>query len=106
MPGYLLTVGATVNCAHLPGLATPSQPNARVVAVGQPTLLQTAVWAVAGCALTGTPQPPCATAQWTSGAIRLKSTGAPLLLQDSNSTCSPTGTPLTIMQTQARVKGA
>ena len=72
MPGYLLDVSSTVNCAHLPGKAMPN--------------------------------PPCATAQWTTGALRVKASGTPVLLQDSQSTCVPTGTPLSVMVVQARVK--
>jgi hypothetical protein len=32
------------------------------------------------------------------------SMGQPVLLQDSQSLCTPTGTPLTVMVTQVRVK--
>jgi len=56
---------------------------------------------VSGCAM----HPPCATAQWTSGATKVRALGAPVLLQDSQSTCVPTGTPLTCSVVQARVKG-
>ena len=105
MPGYLINVGSTINCAHTPGLAQPTAPTARVKVMGQPIVVQTAQYTVAGCALTGTPNPPCATAQFTSGATRVKALGAPVLLQDSQSTCVPTGTPLTVMVVQARVKG-
>ena len=105
MPGFLLNVGSTINCAHLPGQAQPTAPSARVKVMSQPIVVQTTQYAVAGCALTGTQNPPCATAQWTSGATRVKSAGAPVLLQDSQSTCTPTGTPLSVMVVQARVKG-
>ncbi|HUO55498.1 MAG TPA: hypothetical protein VMU18_12195 [Rhodoblastus sp.] len=104
MPGYLVDVGSTVNCAHPPGKATPTAPNPRVKTSGNPIVTQTTTYAVAGCALTGTTAPPCATGQWTSAALRVKSMGAPVVLQDSQSTCAPTGTPLVIMLTQLRVK--
>ncbi|HEV7479152.1 MAG TPA: hypothetical protein VGO05_02580 [Roseiarcus sp.] len=106
MPGFLLDASSTLNCAHLPGLAQPMAPNPRVKILGQPIVVQTTQYAVSGCALTGSPNPPCATAQFTSGATRLKSLGAPALLQDSSSTCVPTGAPLTCMAVQTRVKGA
>jgi hypothetical protein len=106
MPGFLLHVGATVGCAHKPGLAQPSAPSARVKVGGQPIVVQTTQYIIAGCALTGTPNPPCATAQWTTGATRVKSLGIPVLLQDSQSLCAPTGTPLSCTLVQARVKGA
>jgi hypothetical protein len=105
MPGFLLHVGAMVNCAHLPGLAQPSAPNPRVTVSGQPTVVQTTQYVVAGCALTGTPNPPCASAQWTSGATRVRSNGVPLLLQDSQAICTPTGTPLQVKIVQTRVRG-
>ena len=38
--------------------------------------------------------PPCATAQWTTAATRVTAMGQPVLLQDSQATCVPTGTPL------------
>jgi hypothetical protein len=105
MPGFLLDVSAMVFCAHAPGAAQPSPPNPRVTVSGNPIVTQSAVYVIAGCALTGTPNPPCATGQFTSGATRVKSLGQPVLLADSPSVCTPTGTPLTVMTTQVRVKG-
>jgi hypothetical protein len=104
MPGFLLDVSSTVNCAHLPGKAMPATPFPRVKILKQAIVVQTAQYTVTGCALTGTLNPPCATAQWTTGALRVKASGTPVLLQDSQSTCVPTGTPLTVMVVQARVK--
>jgi hypothetical protein len=105
MPGYLLHLGATIVCAHPPGQAQPAASVARVKVMGQPVVVQTTQYAVAGCALTGTPNPPCATAQWMSGATRIKALGAPVLLQDSQSLCTPTSTSLSVMTVQTRVKG-
>lgn len=48
---------------------------------------------------------PCATAQFTTAATRIASEGQPVLLQDSQATCVPTGTPLLIIKTQTRVTG-
>lgn len=104
MPGYLLDVSSTLVCAHA-GQAKPTAPNPRVKLGGQPIVTQTTSYAVAGCGLTGSPNPPCATAQWVSAAARVKSLGQPVLLQDSRSLCAPTGTPLNIVVTQLRVKG-
>lgn len=104
MPGFLLHVGATVLCAHA-GQAQPTSPNPRVRVGGQPIVTQPAPYVVAGCALTGTPNPPCATAQWVSAATRVRAGSLPVLLQDSQAICVPTGTPLTIVLTQLRVKG-
>lgn len=105
MPGYLLHMGATVNCAHTPGLAQPGTSSPRVKVMGQPIVLQPTPYTVTGCALTGTSAPPCATAQWVTGSVRVLSVGTPVLLADSVATCVPTGTPLSVMITQTRVKG-
>ncbi len=104
MPGFLLHVGATVMCAH-GGQAQPTVPNPRVSVLGQPTVLQTTPYTVAGCAM---PPPnvgngPCVTAQWTTGSVRVTSNGQPLLLLSSTSICTPTATPLVVTVTQTRV---
>lgn len=104
MPGYLLHVGATVMCAHA-GQAQPVMPSPRVRVGGQPIVTQSCMYMIAGCALTGTPNPPCVTANWVMGAVRVRSMGVPVLLQDSQSICAPTGTPLSVVMTQFRVKG-
>ncbi|HNP72071.1 MAG TPA: hypothetical protein PLO33_13275 [Kouleothrix sp.] len=106
MPGFLLHVGAIVLCAH-GGTAQPTVPNPRVKVMGQPTVFQAAPYVVAGCSFPPPPvaNGPCVTAQWLLGALRVRSNGMPLLLQDSQALCVPTGTPLTIAMTQTRVKG-
>jgi hypothetical protein len=75
--------------------------------MGQPVVTQPSPYVIAGCA---NPVPPlntgpCATAQWVSGAKRVKVMGQPVLLEDGQALCTPTGTPLTISITQTRVKG-
>jgi uncharacterized Zn-binding protein involved in type VI secretion len=104
MPGFLLHLGATVLCMHA-GQAQPTVPNLRVLVGGQPIVTQTGPYVVAGCALTGTPNPPCATAQFVTAAVRVRSNGVPVLLQDSQAVCVPTGTGLNIIVTQVRVRG-
>ena len=104
MPGFLLHVGAQVLCSHA-GHATPTAPNPRVTVSGQPTVLMTSPYVVAGCTL---PPPtaangPCVAAQWLSGTTRVTSNGQPLLVQSSQAFCTPTGTPLIIVATQPRV---
>ncbi|MBD2253370.1 hypothetical protein [Nostoc parmelioides] len=106
MPGFLLHQGATVLCLHS-GSAQPIVVNPRVKVSGQPIVTQTSTYAIAGCPNTlpsGTPQ-PCVTASWIVAATRIKANGMPVLLQDSQSICIPTGTGLTIAATQVRVKG-
>jgi hypothetical protein len=106
MPGFLLHVGAVVQCAH-GGQAQPTVPNPRVKVSGQPIVTQAGPYVVAGCALPPPPAAngPCLTAQWVMGATRVKANGMPVLLQDSQAICTPTGTPLLISVTQVRVKG-
>lgn len=104
MPGFLVHLGAQVLCSHF-GQANPTMTNARVTVGGQPTVLITAPYTVAGCTL---PPPiaangPCVTGQWMSGTTRVLSNGQPLVIQSSQSICTPTGTPLVIVATQARV---
>ena len=106
MPGFLLHVGATVQCAH-GGQAQPTSPNPRVMVSGQPIVTQLAPYMVAGCPFTtpaGSPL-PCVTAQWVSAATRVLSNGMPVLLIDSQAVCTPNGTPLMIITTQTRVSG-
>jgi hypothetical protein len=105
MPGFLLHVGATVICAH-GGQAQATVPNPRVLVGGQPTVTMSGPYVVAGCAFAPPAgNGPCVTAQFVTAATRVLSNGQPLLLQDSQSVCAPTGTPLTVVVTQVRVKG-
>ena len=104
MPTPLLHQGATVLCAHA-GQAAPITPNPRVIVSGQPTATLATPYGIVGCALTGTPNPPCATAQWVRGAARVLSGGIPVLLMDSQAVCTPTGTPLLPLVAQPRVIG-
>jgi uncharacterized Zn-binding protein involved in type VI secretion len=107
MPGFLLHMGATVLCAHA-GQAQPTTPNSRVKVGGQPIATMPTVYTVAGCTM---PPPsagngPCVTAQFLTAATRVMAGGQPVLLLDSQSICTPTGTPLSVVQTQVRVKGS
>ena len=105
MPGFLLHLGATVQCVH-GGQAQPTVTNPRVMVSGQPIVTQPAPYMVAGCPfnISGSPV-PCVTAQWVSAATRVLSNGMPVLLMDSQAICTPNGTPLLIIVTQTRVTG-
>ena len=105
MPGFLLHVGATVICMH-GGQAQPTVPNPRVLVSGQPTVGQSAPYVVAGCSLVPPAPGPCVSANWVVAAMRVKSNGVPLLLQDSTAVCVPTGTGLQPLVTQVRVRGS
>ena len=106
MPGPLLHVGATVLCAH-GGTATPSAPNPRVLVSGQPTVVMSAPYAIAGCPFNVSGSPvPCVTGQWVVAALRVQSGGQPVVLMDSQAVCVPNGTPLMPVAAQPRVIGS
>ncbi len=106
MPGFLLDSGAGVLCAH-GGQAQPTVPSPRGRVGGRPLTTISAPHTVTGCPFTVSGAPvPCVVAQWASGATRVRSLGAPVLLQDSQAVCLPNGTPVTITTTQTRVRGS
>jgi hypothetical protein len=102
MPAPALHLGAVVMCSHA-GQATPVAPFPRVLLSGQPAVTLSSPYVIAGCALTGTPNPPCATGQWLVGATRVLAGGAPVASMTGSSTCIPTGTPLVPVSAQTRV---
>jgi len=104
MPGFLLHQGATVLCMHA-GQAQATVPNPRVKVSGQLTVQQPNPWIVGGCPfVAGVTPMPCVTAQWVTGATRVRSGGLPLLLQDSHAVCVPNGTGVNVLVTQIRVR--
>jgi len=76
-----------------------------VTVSGQPTVLLTTPYVVAGCTFPPPPAAngPCVTGQWLVGTTRVTSLGQPLVVQSSQGICAPTGTPLLIVVTQTRV---
>ena len=86
-------------------MAQPVVPNPRVRASGQPIVTQPNPYLLAGCSLPPASGGPCVKAQWITAATRVRAAGMPVLLQDSQAICMPTGTPLLIVQTQTRVTG-
>lgn len=93
-------------CAH-GGQAMPTVPNPRVLVSGQPTVLMTAPYSVAGCPFNVSVSPvPCVTGQWVVAATRVFSTGQPLVLMDSQAVCVPNGTPLLPTVAQVRAIGS
>jgi len=104
MPGFVLTAGSTVTCLH-GGQAQPTVPDPRVRAAGQPVVVQTTTMAIAGCGFVPPAgNGPCVTGQWVMAATRVRAGGMPLVLQDSQAVCAPTGTGLLIIVTQPRVR--
>jgi hypothetical protein len=106
VPGFLLHFNAMVTCAHV-GKAMPTAVIPNVLVMGQAIVVRTAPWAVVGCTLPPPPAAngPCVSALFQTSATRVFSFGAPVLLQDSQALCAPTGTPLIITATQTRVFG-
>jgi hypothetical protein len=106
MPGFLLHQGATVLCLH-GGQAQPTVPSPRVTVSNQPVVTLECPYVVAGCTLPPPPAAngPCVSAQFITAATRIQVGGAPVLLQDSQAICAPSGTTLSIVLTQVRVKG-
>ena len=102
MPAPVLHLGAVVTCTHA-GPATPLTPFPRVLLSGQPLVTIASPYAITGCALTGTPNPPCVTGQWLTGAVRVLAGGVPVATMAGTSTCIPTGTPMLPLTAQPRV---
>ena len=106
MPGFLLNVGSTVICAH-GGQAKSTVPNPRVKVMGMPVTTQGPPYTIAGCV--NPPPPanvgPCVIGNLITSSLRVKVMGMPALLIDSKALCVPTGTPLTVVNAQTRVRG-
>ena len=106
MPGPILHLGATVTCSH-GGPATPATPFARVLVSGQPVVTQTSPWLIAGCGFTPPGgNGPCVQGTFITAATRVLAGGAPVVLMDGVTTCTPTGTPMIPVQAQTRVVGS
>lgn len=105
MPGPILHLGSTVTCSH-GGQAMPAAPFARVMVSGQPVVTQTSPWVIAGCSFVPPAgNGPCVTGNFIVAATRVLAGGAPVVLLDSVSICTPTGTPMLPVQAQTRVIG-
>ncbi len=104
MSDYLSHQNATVQCMHA-GQASPTLTDLRVKVGGQKVVPQSSVYTISGCSLPTQAGGPCVTGQWTSAVTtRVKASSMPLLLKSSQATCTPTGTGLTVISTQVRVK--
>jgi len=117
MPGYLLHVGAVVQCPHqFPATTPPSAP--RVFVSGQPVATVANLWSVTGCpfqipAPPGTVPSPCLRVQWATPSARIIVAGSAALLQPSlgtgsgaclNAQQAPQGPPV-VNQMQLRAAG-
>lgn len=80
--------------------------NPRVKVSSQPIVTQSSLYTIERCPFSvppGSPM-PCATGHWIAAATRAQARGERVLLQDSQAVCTPNGTPLSAVVTQARVK--
>jgi hypothetical protein len=102
MPGPILHEGATVLCSH-GGQAVPTVSSPRVKVSGMSIATIAAPYAVAGCGFVApSGNGPCVTAQWSVGAVRVKSEGQPVVIMTGLAICAPTGTPLVPVSAQTR----
>lgn len=102
MPGFLIQQGAVVMCAH-GGQAQATVPSPAVSVMGMPVATIAAPWAVAGCVGVPPAVPPCVTAQWTVGTVRVTSYGQPLVIAGGVAATAPGAVPLAPVLTQMRV---
>jgi hypothetical protein len=102
MPGFVLHLGATVMCSHA-GTAQPTSPNPRVLVSGQPVVTLACAYVIAGCSLTPSGSPFCATGNWLTGAMRVTAGGQPLAIVGGSSACPATGNPMLPVSFQTRV---
>ena len=102
MPAPIVHYGATVACLHQ-GVAQPTVLSPRVLVSGQMVVTLDTPYDVVGCGLASTSTPPCVSAQWVSGATRVRAGGNPVIIQTSQAVCAPTGQGLLISSTQTRV---
>ena len=105
MPGFLLSTGATAICAH-GGRAQPTAASSRVFVAGSPVTTQPSPYRVSGCPNLPATGGPCATAQWTAAAGRVRASGLPVLLSAATAVCAPTAAPAQVVQCQAKVRGS
>jgi hypothetical protein len=112
MPGFMLHVGAGVQCMHAaPALAQST--NVRVLVGGMPAVTMADMWTVTGCPFTIPPSKPqpCVTIRWVP-ASRVFINGQPAVVQvlgPGQGICqsaeqAPQGTPI-INMVQSRVIG-
>jgi hypothetical protein len=87
MPGFILHVGATMQCTHMaPATIPPMQPRVQVSA--QPAAPFASVISVAGCPfqipiVVGTKPQPCVLVKWAMPSTRVMVNGQPLALVPS-----------------------
>ncbi|MFI1829773.1 hypothetical protein ACH41E_25520 [Streptomyces sp. NPDC020412] len=115
MPGLLLHFGASMMCAHPPGLVTvPAPVQQRVLIGANPVLTSADTFLVAGCSFPAASAgaPPCTGVDWLQTSTRVFVGGLPVLLQPAPTGTAPAmgmGTPSPnpplVLAMQPRVQG-
>ena len=105
MPGFIITVGATIMCGHGGQVKRLPITPPRVKIMGQPVAAAAQPGAVIGCSLSGSGGPFCATVNAVTTATRIKVMGQPVLLIDSQTLSPQTATPAASLELQTRVRG-
>ena len=94
---------AILLCPH-GGTAQPIAPAARARISGSPILTMASGAVVSGCSLAPSQGGPCGTVRFVTGAARVSSSGAAVLVQTSICTSETIAAPLTVIVAQSRVK--
>lgn len=90
MPGFILHVGATVQCPHGGGLADIIPGSPRVKVSQRPVATASDAFPIrTGCPFTAPgPKPqPCVRVQWVVTSARVRVGGQPVILKDSTGIC-------------------
>lgn len=105
MSAFMLHVGVSVQCSDL-GQAQPQSSFPRVRVSGQDVITLKDFYAITNCSLSSTSTPPCVMGQFTRGAEHVRAGGWPVATLHSQSSCTPTGTPMRVLSltVQQRVR--
>jgi hypothetical protein len=104
MSAAILHVDALVQCSHPPGLAQARSSFPRVKVSGKAVIRSVDLYDIKECGLSSTSTPPCAVGAFTQGAKKVLAGGLPVVTLTSESTCTPTGTPMKPVTAQTRVR--
>ena len=106
MPGPVLTVGSSVQCAHL-GTCKAVNPVTQVKINGLSVVALTTTYNVTACTaptMSSGTLPVCVTAQFTMApSTKVFTKLGAVLLGASNGTSAPNGTPLVVIPEQIKV---
>ena len=106
MPGPVLTIGSTVQCAHL-GAGKAVNPVTQVTINGRAVIALSTTYSITACqapAMSSGTLPVCATAQFSiAPSTKVFTKLGALILGTSNGTSLPNGTPLVVIPDQVKV---